>query len=617
MKNTNTLLKELNDMIENKKNNIKDTKNNKNIVTKAFEILSSLKKENNVEAINEFEEAMNNKENGIQKEYSNKNYDGAINRLKGFINKYNKKKDNVLFIDKEIITEILSSEIYSGAEINSVNEKIKEYETNVEKNKDNIDPNKYNEYKENLKDLVSLKNKIFNLFDELIKIVGNNIEDNEYWTKEAIKIESEIKEKYGEEVSSKLLNKLNNITKRYSNGLNYENIIEVNEYYEISGINKNNNKEDIKEENKETKEDNIETDANTNTNTEEMNSDIPKLTGEVLEEKNDKKEEIKEENKEEKPLGIEGKVEEPEKDKKPIKKRCKVKKVIKDAKEWFEKHPVIKRIVLGLALCLTIHMGLSALMVVNSALWTALGGKGAMCGFLHMVNLGLSKVTTLGTFKYVAESGHYVNAAGSVLYEAVAPKIIEALTELVISVPLSKHIINKIKNVGKEQEQPKEPEKKEEPKDKKIEELEQRIKELEEKLKQKEQKIDDLEEKDKQKEQKINNLEEQLKQKDNEINNYKDKYKTALTTTKETLLLQEKNKQQNYNTDDFLTQNDIEARNKRKYKLLDDLLKAKEEYKNNPTEENKIKIEKLQVRINNLENSKNYVEDKIEKGKGK
>lgn len=582
MKNTNTLLKELNDMIENKKNNIKDTKNNKNIVTKAFEILSSLKKENNVEAINEFEEAMNNKENGIQKDYSNKNYDGAINRLKGFINKYNKNKDDILFIDKEIITEILSSKMYSGIEINNINEKIKEYETNIEKNKDNIDPSKYNEYKENLKDLVSLKNKIFNLFDELIKIVGNNIEDNEYWTKEAVKIESEIKEKYGEEVSSKLVNKVNDISKHYSNALHYENIIEVNEYYEISGINKNNNKEDLKD-------DNIETDTNKNTNTEAINNDIPKLTGEVLEEENDKKEEIKEENKEGKPLGIEGKVEEPEKDKKPIKKRCKVKKVIKDAKEWFEKHPVIKRIVLGLALCLTIHMGLSALMVINSALWTALGGKGAMCGFLHMVNLGLSKVTTLGTFKYVAESGHYVNAAGSVLYEAVAPKIIEALTELAISVPLSRHIINKIKNVGKEQEQPKEPEKKEEPKDKKIEELEQRIKELEEKL----------------------------KQKDNEINNYKDKYKTALTTTKESLLLQEKNKQQNYNADDFLTQNDIEARNKRKYKLLDDLLKAKEEYKNNPTEENKIKIEKLQVRINNLENSKNYVEDKIEKGKGK
>ena len=582
MKNTNTLLKELNDMIENKKNNIKDTKSNKNIVTKAFEILSSLKKENNVEAINEFEEAMNNKENGIQKEYSNKNYDGAINRLKGFINKYNKNKDNILFIDKEIITEILSSKMYSGIEINNINEKIKEYETNNEKNKDNIDPSKYNEYKENLKDLVSLKNKIFNLFDELIKIVGNNVEDNEYWTKEAVKIESEIKEKYGEEVSSKLVSKVNDISKHYSNALHYENIIEVNEYYEISGINKNNNKEDLKE-------DNIETDTNKNTSTEAINNDIPKLTGEVLEEENDKKEEIKEENKEGKPLGIEGKVEEPQKDKKPIKKRCKVKKVIKDAKEWFEKHPVIKRIVLGLALCLTIHMGLSALMVVNSALWTALGGKGAMCGFLHMVNLGLSKVTTLGTFKYVAESGHYVNAAGSVLYEAVAPKIIEALTELAISIPLSKHIINKIKNVGKKQEQPKEPEKKEEPKDKKIEELEQRIKELEEKL----------------------------KQKDNEINNYKDKYKTALTTTKETLLLQEKNKQQNYNTDDFLTQNDIEARNKRKYKLLDDLLKAKEEYKNNPTEENKIKIEKLQVRINNLENSKNYVEDKIEKGKGK
>lgn len=593
MKNTNTLLKELNDMIENKKNNIKDTKSNKNIVTKAFEILSSLKKENNVEAINEFEEAMNNKDNGIQKEYSNKNYNGAINRLKGFINKYNKNKDNVLLIDKEIITEILSSKMYSGIEINNINEKIKEYETNIEKNKDNIDPSKYNEYKENLKDLVSLKNKIFNLFDELIKIVGNNIEDNEYWTKEAVKIESEIKEKYGEEVSSKLVNKVNDISKHYSNALHYENIIEVNEFYEISGINKNNKedikeenketKEDIKENSKETKEDIIETDANTNTNTEEMNSDIPKLTGEVLEEKNDKKEGIKEDNKEGKPLGIEGKVEEPEKDKKPIKKRCKVKKVIKDAKEWFEKHPVIKRIVLGLALCLTIHMGLSALMVVNSALWTALGGKGAMCGFLHMVNLGLSKVTTLGTFKYVAESGHYVNAAGSVLYEAVAPKIIEALTELAISVPFSKHIINKIKNVGKKQEQPKEP------KDKKIEELEQRIKELEEKL----------------------------KQKDNEINNYKDKYKTALTTTKETLLLQEKNKQQNYNTDDFLTQNDIEAINKRKYKLLDDLLKAKEEYKNNPTEENKIKVEKLQVRINNLENNKNYVEYKIEKGKGK
>lgn len=127
------------------------------------------------------------------------------------------------------------------------------------------------------------------------------------------------------------------------------------------------------------------------------------------------------------------------------KKRMKVVEEKNNIKDWFKKHPRIRIIALGLALALTIYLGMSSLMVINSALWGALGGKGAICGVLHGINSGLSHIVGFGTFNF-AESGLYLNGAGQALYEVTAPRIIEALGTLAISAPICKTIINKIRN---------------------------------------------------------------------------------------------------------------------------------------------------------------------------
>lgn len=126
-------------------------------------------------------------------------------------------------------------------------------------------------------------------------------------------------------------------------------------------------------------------------------------------------------------------------------KRIKVVDEKTNIKNWFKKHPRLRTIALGLALALTIYLGMSSLMVINSALWGALGGKGAICGLLHGINIGLSRIVGFGAFNF-AESGLYLNGAGQALYEITAPTLIKALGTLAISAPVCKTLIEKIRS---------------------------------------------------------------------------------------------------------------------------------------------------------------------------
>ena len=149
--------------------------------------------------------------------------------------------------------------------------------------------------------------------------------------------------------------------------------------------------------------------------------------------------------------------------KKPIKKRCKVKKVLKNIKDWYMKHPVRNSLILGLALSVGIPTVLPGLMMVNSTLWSILGGKGALCATLHSINLGLSKVAGFGAFKFVEASGLYTmggSAAASALplYTSVGAKLTTAALALG---GIGASVANKI-NKGKKKDpekDPKEPEK--------------------------------------------------------------------------------------------------------------------------------------------------------------
>jgi len=117
-------------------------------------------------------------------------------------------------------------------------------------------------------------------------------------------------------------------------------------------------------------------------------------------------------------------------------------------KEFFKRHPALKLIAVGLAVGLASQLGLGALMMINSSLWTVLGGQGAICSALHAINLGLSKVvggslfkfTTAGTYTFLGQTGA-LN-----LYSAVGAKITTALAGLG---GIGAAIANKIKKKNK------------------------------------------------------------------------------------------------------------------------------------------------------------------------
>ena len=137
---------------------------------------------------------------------------------------------------------------------------------------------------------------------------------------------------------------------------------------------------------------------------------------------------------------------------KKVKKKKGLKVKAKRALNWIKEHK-LAAIAIGLALLGTTYLTLSSLMVINSGLWGLLGGKGAICSTLHGINKGLSKIVGFGQYNF-ASSGLYLNNAGQALYEATAPKLIEALTLLGGSGLVYKKIIDKIKSISNKKEEP-------------------------------------------------------------------------------------------------------------------------------------------------------------------
>ncbi len=132
-------------------------------------------------------------------------------------------------------------------------------------------------------------------------------------------------------------------------------------------------------------------------------------------------------NKEDKNEKNEELIEEP-----PIKKRNKVKSMIKNTKNWAKEHPVLATIAVGLAVTLGSQLALSGLMMVNSTLWSVLGGTGPACSALHSVNMALSKIVGFGAFKFT-EAGTYTLAGKTgalALYSGVGANLTTAALSL-------------------------------------------------------------------------------------------------------------------------------------------------------------------------------------------
>ena len=129
----------------------------------------------------------------------------------------------------------------------------------------------------------------------------------------------------------------------------------------------------------------------------------------------------------------------------PRKPRRKVTKV-EDAKGFFKKHPKLKLVAIGLGILLGSQLGLAGLMMINSTLWSVLGGQGAICGILHAINLGLSKIVGVGLFQFT-QAGTYTflgKAGALALYNAVGAKLTAAAAALGgIGALIAKKIKNK------------------------------------------------------------------------------------------------------------------------------------------------------------------------------
>lgn len=133
--------------------------------------------------------------------------------------------------------------------------------------------------------------------------------------------------------------------------------------------------------------------------------------------------------------------------KEPENNKKKGKKVIKKSPlKWMKEHK-LAAIAIGLGvLLLGVPVAASGLMMVNSALWAYLGGKGALCAALHSLNLGLSKAIGFGAFKFT-EAGTYtwLGKAGALqLYSAVGAKLTAALGTLSLGA-FGKNLIDKIR----------------------------------------------------------------------------------------------------------------------------------------------------------------------------
>lgn len=144
----------------------------------------------------------------------------------------------------------------------------------------------------------------------------------------------------------------------------------------------------------------------------------------------------------------------------PIKKRNKVKSMVKNTMDWAKEHPLLATIAIGLAVTLASQVALSGVMMLNSTLWSVLGGTGSACAKLHSINMALSKIVGFGAFKFI-EAGTYTLAgkAGALaLYSGVGAKLTTAVLGLTGIGGLGKLIANKIrKNKEKENEKEIEP----------------------------------------------------------------------------------------------------------------------------------------------------------------
>ena len=125
--------------------------------------------------------------------------------------------------------------------------------------------------------------------------------------------------------------------------------------------------------------------------------------------------------------------------------RRKVTKV-EDAKGFFKRHPKLKVVAIGLGILLGSQLGLAGVMMINSALWTTLGGQGAVCGILHAINLGLSKIVGAGLFQFT-QAGTYTflgKTGALALYSSVGAKLTAAAAALgVVGTLIAKKIKGK------------------------------------------------------------------------------------------------------------------------------------------------------------------------------
>ena len=131
----------------------------------------------------------------------------------------------------------------------------------------------------------------------------------------------------------------------------------------------------------------------------------------------------------------------------PIKKRNKVKSMVKNTMDWAKEHPLLATIAIGLAVTLGSQIALSGVMMLNSTLWSVLGGTGSACAKLHSINMALSKIVGFGAFKFT-EAGTYALAGKTgalALYSDVGAKLTSAVLGLTGIGGLGKLIANKIR----------------------------------------------------------------------------------------------------------------------------------------------------------------------------
>lgn len=129
----------------------------------------------------------------------------------------------------------------------------------------------------------------------------------------------------------------------------------------------------------------------------------------------------------------------------------KSRRVIKteDAKNYFNEHPKIKLVAIGLALIAGVNLATPAIMMINSSLWNVLSGEGYFCEILHNINVGLSKIIGLtypnlnsngfdrpiieGIFQFNDKSGTYTlmgKDGALALYNAAGAKLTTAALAL-------------------------------------------------------------------------------------------------------------------------------------------------------------------------------------------